>query len=72
MIHLSLKNFSDALICLNHAIKQSKFKAIKNLDIVFKDFYELGRPKLCNPSDGIETHPKLLFAYENPLSILVK
>ncbi len=37
-IHLSLKRFGDILICLNHAIKLTKIKSSKNLDIIYKAF----------------------------------
>ena len=71
-IHLELKNFGDVLVCLNHAIKLCKLKGIKNSDVVYKPFEELGKAKMTILSESIEQSPKLLFSSDSPLSIMVK
>jgi hypothetical protein len=60
------------LVCLNHAIKHCKLKAIKNLDLVYKAFEELGKTKTTSMLESIEQTPKLLVPSDSPLSIMVK
>jgi hypothetical protein len=52
-IHLELKNFGDVLVCLNHAIKLSKLKGIKNLDVVYKSFEELGKIRFVGTIESL-------------------
>lgn len=45
-IQNELKNYSQALICLNHAVKLSKFKPSKSTpETIYKPFEELGKIK---------------------------
>jgi hypothetical protein len=47
-------------------------KAIKNLDLVYKAFEELGKTKTTSMLESIEQTPKLLVPSDSPLSIMVK
>lgn len=60
------------LICLNHAIKLTKVKTNKSLELMYKSFEELGKIKHVGTVDTIEYIPKILIACESPLSIMVK
>lgn len=60
------------LICLNHAIKLTKVKSSKSLELIYKSFEELGKIKHVGSTDTIEYFPKILIASESPLSIMVK
>lgn len=71
-IHLSLNNFSDVLVCLNHSVKLTKIKGIKSLDLIYRAFEELGKIKMTCSADSIENSPKYLNASDSPLTILVK
>ena len=35
---MELKSFGDVLICLNHAIKLTKVKSSKSLELIYKSF----------------------------------
>jgi len=69
---LELKNFGNLLVCLNTAVKLSKVKPIKNLDIVYQAFEELGKIRHTGLMDTIEYYPKLMVYTEGPLNIPIK
>lgn len=73
-IHLELKNYSQSLVCLNHASKiagkSAKTSKSPDTDAVYIQFDVLGKKNFLAPEDEITQRPKLMSVSENPLSII--
>ena len=72
-IHTELKNYSEVLVCLNHAsrlaLKGSK-TSNNNLDVAYSEFNGLGKIKNLTPFDEITCRPKMLIVSDNPATII--
>ena len=72
-IHAELKNYSEVLVCLNHASRLA-FKGSKtsnpNLEAIYSEFSGLGKIKNLTPFDEITCRPKMMVVSDNPAAIL--
>ena len=72
-IHIELKNYSEALVCLNHASKGSgkvsKNYPRNNIEAIYAEFDKIGKKKVVHSGDDLTRRPKLISVSENPLSL---